>query len=58
MRRLGVGVEADIDGAEGNPLAVGRNRRLADALELHHVFKSEGMFGLGYGEAREAKQEE
>src|SRR5208283_5744852 len=50
VRRLGVGCEIDVDHAEDHPLAVGRDLRIADALQLHHVFKGEGMFGLGRGE--------
>jgi hypothetical protein len=46
VRRLRVGSEIDIDHAEDHPLAVGRNLRLAHALELHHVFEGEGMLGL------------
>ena len=41
--------QVDIDGAEQHPLAVGRGHRLANALERHHVFKSEGMLGLREG---------
>jgi len=49
VRRLGVGCKIDIHHAEDYPLAVRRNLRLAHALELHHVFKREGMFRLGKG---------
>ena len=55
MRRLGVGVEVDVDRAERHPLAVGRNDGFADALELHHVFEGEGMLGLGLSEERERR---
>jgi hypothetical protein len=49
MRRLGVGFETYINHAEDHPLAIGRDFRLAYALELHHVFEGEGMLGLGEG---------
>ena len=58
MRRAGVGFEADIDRAEGDPFAVGRDNRLADALELHHVVEGEGTLGLGESGNREREQEE
>ena len=58
MRRLGVSVEADVNGGKRYPLAIRRDGGLADALELHHVFKGEGMLGLGLGEERESEQEE
>ena len=57
MRRLGVLFEIDIDGAEGDPLAVGRDDRLADALQLHHVFERERALGLGEATERTADQE-
>ena len=57
VRRLRVGFEIDIDHAEDHPLAVGRNFRLADALELHHVFEGEGMLGLGECGACESNKE-
>ena len=49
VRRLGVGRQIHVDHAEDHPLAVRRNLRLADALELHHVFEGEGMLGLRKG---------
>ena len=49
VRRLGVGFEIDVDHAEDHPLAVGRNLRLAHALQLHHVVEGEGMLGLSDG---------
>jgi hypothetical protein len=58
VRRLGVGFEIDIDHAADYPLAVGRNLRLADALQLHHVFESERMLGLGDGGKCEWDQNE
>jgi len=57
VRRLGVLIEVDLNGGERNPLAVGRDGGLTDALELHHVFESEGVPGLGVSEKREGKQE-
>src|SRR6266852_4612169 len=60
MRRLDVGFEINVDHAENHPLAVGRNLRIADALQLHHVVEREGMLGLGdTGESKdESKKEE
>jgi hypothetical protein len=49
VRGLRVGIEVDVDHAEDDPLAVGRDDGLADALQLHHVFEGEGMLGLGEG---------
>ena len=46
MRRAGVGVEAHVDRAEGDPFASGRDNRLTDAFELHHVFEAEGALVL------------
>ena len=46
MRRLRIGFQIDVDHAEDHPLAVGRNLRIADALQLHHVFEGEGMLSL------------
>jgi hypothetical protein len=57
VRRLGVGLEIHIDHAEDHPLAVRRNFRLSHALQLHHVFESEGVFGLGECGEREEKNE-
>src|SRR5947209_8113587 len=42
MRLTRVLFEVDVDGAEGDPFAVGRGHRFVDALELHHVVKGEG----------------
>ena len=50
----GVRFEVDIDRAERDPFAIGRNDRLADALELHHVFEGEGTLGLGESGKRTA----
>ena len=59
VRRLRVGSEIDIDHAEDYPLAVGRDLRIADALQLHHVVEGEGMLGLGSAvEERMRAQEE
>src|SRR5271157_4198587 len=52
VRRLRIGLEIHIDHAEDHPLAVGRNLRLADALQLHHVFESKGMLDLREGGQR------
>ena len=46
MRRLGIGFEIDIDHAEEHPLAIRRRHGFAHALQFHHVFKREWMFGL------------
>src|ERR1700733_4956695 len=59
MWRFRVSFEIDVDNAEDHPLAVGRNYRLTDALELHHVFESEGSFGLrecGKGEGYQGER--
>ena len=56
MRRLGVGFKIDVDHAEDHPLAVGRNLRIAHALQLHHVFEGEGMLGLGDGEKTRSEE--
>src|SRR5579863_1099337 len=45
--RLGVSSEFHIHDAEDDPFAVGRDFGLADALELHHVFKGERTFFFG-----------
>lgn len=47
--RLCVRREVYIHSSKEHPFAVGRDLRLLDALQLHHVFKGEGMFGLGEG---------
>jgi hypothetical protein len=47
MWRLRIGRQIDIGHAEDHPLAVGRNLRIADALQLHHVVESERMLSLG-----------
>jgi hypothetical protein len=49
MRRLRVGREIDIHHAEDYPLSIGRDLRVSDALQPHHVFESEGMLRLGEG---------
>jgi hypothetical protein len=54
VRGFGVGCEVNVHGAEQHPFAAGRGRRLADALERHHVFEGKGVFGLG--EEREGEQ--
>ncbi len=46
MRRLGIRRQIHIHHAEQNPLPIRRRHRLADALQLHHVFKGKGMFAL------------
>ena len=46
MRLARVLVEVDVHRAEADPLAVGRDDGLADALELHHVFEGEGTLAL------------
>ena len=56
VRRLRVGFEIDVDHAEDHPLAVGRNLRIAHALQLHHVVEGEGMLGLG--DEREGRRQE
>ncbi len=58
MRRAGVGVKAYIDRAKGDPFAIGRDNRLADALELHHGFEGEGLLGLGESCDGEREQDE
>ena len=57
VRRLGVALEIYIHGAEGHPLAIRGDRRLADTLQLHHIFEGEGIFGLGVNDEREGKRE-
>src|SRR5580692_2930789 len=54
---LGVGLEIYINHAENHPLPVGRNFGLAHALQFHHVFECEGMFGLGKGGKSEGKKQ-
>ena len=56
--RFGVRLKTHIDGTECHPPAIRGDRRLADTLELHHVFESEGMFGLGVSDEREGKKEQ
>jgi len=46
VRGLLVGGEIDIYGAEDDPLSIGRWHWFADALQLHHVFEGERVFGL------------
>jgi hypothetical protein len=58
MRRLRVGFEAHIDHAEEHPPAIGRDLRIADALQLHHVLEGEGMLLLsdsGHGKSNESE---
>ena len=55
VRRLRVGSEIDVGHAEDYPLPVGRDLRVADALQLHHVFEREGMLGLGESRNGECK---
>jgi len=57
VRRLCIRGQIHVDHAEEHPLAVGRGHRLADALQLHHVFESKGVLGLGEGGKREKKDE-
>jgi hypothetical protein len=44
--RLRVRREINVDDTEDHPLAVRRNLRVSDALELHHVVEGEGVLGL------------
>ncbi len=58
VRGLLVRRQIHIDRREQHPLAVGRRHRLANALQLHHVFESEGMLGLRKCRKGEEKNEE
>jgi hypothetical protein len=57
VRRLRVHFQIHVDYAEDDPPAVGRDLRIADALQLHHVFKCEGMLGLGESGKSEGENE-
>ena len=46
VRRLRIRGQIHVDRAKQHPFPIRRRHRLADPLQLHHVFKSEGMFGL------------
>ena len=58
VRGLLVRREIHIDRGEQNPLAIRRRHRLADALQLHHVFESEWMLDLGEGGKSQRKNEQ
>ena len=57
VRRLLVRGQVHIHRAEQHPLAIRRWHRLANALQLHHVFESEGMPGLRKGGKRKKQNE-
>jgi hypothetical protein len=52
VRLLGVLGKRDLNGREGNPAAIGREREVSNTLEIHHVLKGEGAL-LGNGRERD-----